>query len=305
MKQILRCLFILPILLLAGSSHAHFTGKGHLHTVSEAKQVFWNSDCQATDSCDLKRFALTTSAYEAWFSDDPRYPTFGNGVIMEYETASVAALEKYVIVQFKKGCVFNTSKTRAGKIDRNIGDTAPSFGENVSFCFPHWVIDSQDSDPAYNSDPERGRFYLLRWNKPGSYNNRTQKLYGIQKPRVPIVYMTDYPAGAFVSETGVRNVALQFKTCIYKASDVPAEARRDNIGFAQPITCFQWQNVYVYDFVTGNFRTEGAYVDGWEATYVLGNTTLLVIFVTLFLALALVTFSYLRNFLSQTMIAEE
>jgi hypothetical protein len=304
MKQLFSCSFVLLILVLAGNSYAHFTGKGHVHTLSETKQVFLNQNCRATDGCDLKRFALTTSVYEVWFSDDPSYPTYGNGVIMEYETASVAALEKYAIVQFKKGCVFNTSKTREGKINRNVADTAPSFGENVRFCFPQWVIDSQDSDPAYNSDPERGRFYFLRWNKPGSYDNRTQKYYGAERPKVPIVYMTDYPAGAFVSETGVRNVALEFKTCIYKASDVPAETRRDNIAFARPITCFQWQNVYVYDFETGTFQSDTAYVRTWEATYILGNTSLLVVFATLFLALALVSFSHLRNFFSQTTAAD-
>ena len=95
------------------------------------------------------------------------------------------------------------------------------------------MIDSQDTDPAYNSDPEYGRFYLLRWNKPGSYDNRTQKYYGAEKPQAPVVYMADYPAGAFVTGTGVRNVALQFNTCIYKASDVPTETRRERHKLCQ------------------------------------------------------------------------
>jgi hypothetical protein len=67
--------------------------------------------------------------------------------------------------------------------------------------------------------------------------------------------MADYPAGAFVTGTGVKNVSLEFKTCIYKASDVPAETRRDNTDFAKPINCFGWQNVYVYDFDNGRFQT--------------------------------------------------
>ena len=72
-----------------------------------------NPDCRSTYTCDLKRFTLTTSVYEVWFSDDPNYPTYGNGVIMEYETDSVDALEKYAIVQFIKGCVFDSSKNAA------------------------------------------------------------------------------------------------------------------------------------------------------------------------------------------------
>jgi hypothetical protein len=297
MKQFFCFSFILPILFLAGNSYGHFTGKGHVHTFSETKQVFLNPDCRSTDSCDLKRFTLTTSVYELWFSDDPDYPTYGNGVIMEYETDTVDALEKYAIVQFTKGCVFYSSKNRQGKINSNVGDTVPSFGEDIPFCFPRWVIDSHDTDPAYNSDPEYGRFYLLRWNKPGSYDYGTHRFYGTEKPKLPVVYMTDYPAGAFVTGTGVRNAALEFNTCIYKASDVPAETRRDDINFAKPITCFEWQNVYIYDFDQGRFQTDLAYAPSWEEPYMHVNVYLLVIFVTLFLAIALVTFPLMGKFL--------
>lgn len=268
-----------------------------------------NSDCRPTASCDLKRFTLTTSVYEVWFSDDPIYPTYGNSVVMEYQTDSVAALERYAIVQFKKGCVFYSSKTNGGKITRKINDTVPSFGENVPFCFPEWVIDSQDTDPAYNSDPKGGRFSLLRWNRPGSYDERTQKFYGIQKPRRPVVYMADHPSGAFVSEIGMKNVALEFNTCIYKASEVPEETRREDINFATPLTCFGWQNVYVYDFDRGKFQTDIANLPRWEEpsarleerqeTPARIDLYLMVILVTLFIALALLIFTALSNFLRQ------
>lgn len=298
MKQFFCFSFILFISFLAGNSHGHFTEKGHVHTLSETKQVFLNPDCRSTDTCDLKRFTLATSVYEVWFSDDPNYPTYGNGVIMEYETDSVDALEKYAIVQFIKGCVFYSSNG-GGKINRNVSDSVPSFGKNIPFCFPQWVIDSQDTDPAYNSDPEYGRFYLLRWNKPGSYDNRTQKYFGAEKPKIPVVYMTDYPSGAFVTGTGVKNAALEFNTCIFKARDVPAETRRDDIDFAKPITCFEWQNVYVYDFDKGRFQSDLADVPRWGEPSVRVNVYLLVIFVTLFIALALLTFSSFGKFLRQ------
>jgi hypothetical protein len=264
MKKFLCFSLILLFCFLAENSYGHFTGKGHVHRLSETKQIFLNPDCGLTDTCDLKRFTLTTSVYEVWFSDDRNHPTYGNGVIMEYETDSVDSLVKYAIVQFIKGCVFYSSKSRQGKINTNVGDIIRSFGEHIPFCFPRWVIDSQDTDPAYNSDPEYGRFHLLRWNKPGSYDNRTEKYYGSEKPNIPVVYMADYPAGAFVTRTGVKNVALEFSTCIYKARDVPAQTERHHIDFARPIACFDWQNVYVYDFKKGSFRTNLAQAPKWE-----------------------------------------
>ena len=286
---------ILLVFCLAGISYGDFTGKGHVHTHSNTKQVFLNRDCRSTDTCDLKRFTLTKLVYEVWFSDDPNYPTYGNGVIMEYETDSVDALEKYAIVQFKRGCVFHSSKNRQGKINRIVTDIVPSFGETIPFCFRQWVIDSHDTDPVYNSDPEYGRFYLLRWNKPGSYDERTQKYYGTEKPKMPVVYMTDYPAGAFVTGTGVKNAALEFKTCLFKASDVPAETRRDDVDFAKPITCFRWENVYVYDFDKQKFQTDLASVPRWPETSMRVNVYLLVIFVTFFVALALFLLARARS----------
>ena len=293
MNKSFSLLLFFLVLFLAGNAHGHFTAKGHVHTQSETQQLFLNPACHSTDTCDLKRFTLTAVVNEIWFSDDPIHPTYGNGVIMEYETASVKSLENYAIVQFKKGCVFHSSKNGAGKIDRNISDVVPSFGEHIPFCFREWVIDSQDSDPAYNSDPQYGRHYLLRWNKPGSYDNRTQKFYGAQKPRRPVLYMTDYPAGAFVTGTGVKNVALEFKTCIYKASDVPAETRRDDIHFAQPLACFDWQNVYVYDFAKASFQTDLAAALKWEEPAERAEVSRFAVYIALLMVLGFVYFAFL------------
>lgn len=294
MKNFFCFSFILLISCLAGTSYGDFTGKGHVHALSETKQTFLNPDCRSTDTCDLKRFTLTTLVHEVWFSDDPINPTYGNGVIMEYETDSVDAIEKYAIVQFTKGCVFNSSKNSEGKIKRNVGYVVASFGEDIPHCFAEWVIDSQDTDPAYNSDPEYGRFYLLRWNEPGSYDHQSQKYYGAEKPKFPVVYMTDYPAGAFVTGTGIKNAALEFSTCIYRASDVPTETRRNDIKFAKPIACFEWQNVYVYDFAKAKFQTNLADLPRQEPDGRV-NVFLVAIFVTLLAALALVRFLHLRQ----------
>ena len=295
MKKLFRFATLLFICFHAGNSYGDFTGKGHVHELSETKQVFLNPDCHSTNTCDLKRFALTTLVQEVWFSDDPDNPTYGNGVIMEYETDSVDAIDKYAIVQFVRGCVFKTSKTSEGNLNRSVGYLVPSFGKDVPLCFSEWVIDSQDTDPAYNSDPEYGRFYLLRWNKPGSYDSRTQKYYGAEKPKSPVVYMTDYPAGAFFGGTGVKNTALQFNTCIYKASDVPTETRREDINFAKPIACFPWQNIYVYDFGRGKFQTYWPDLQQRKEPYTLVPVYLPELFITIFIALLLASFLRLRQ----------
>src|SRR5215471_8597829 len=102
--------------------------------------------------------------------------------------------------------------------------------------------------------------------------------------------MTDYPAGASVTGTGVKNADLEFNTCIYKASEVPAETRRKDTNFAKPITCFERQNLYVYDFDRGRFEANWADDPRRGEPYMRLIVYLLVSFVTLFIALALVTF---------------
>lgn len=267
-----------------------------MHTNSETTQEFLNPDCESTDTCDLKRFTLKTAVYETWFSDDPKHPTYSNGAIMEFETDSIAAIEKYAIVQFIKGCVFYTSKNGKGDVSRRVSDTTTNFGEDVPYCFPNWVIDSQDSDPAYNSDPEYGRNYLLRWNAPGSYDHRTHKFFGAEKPNKPVVYLTDYPSGAFIGGTSVKNTALQFNTCIFKAQDVPTETRRDETNFAKPINCFQWQNIYVYDFDKATFRTDIAAIPTWDEPAKPAERYPFAILVFLFLVAALIGVAVRRRF---------
>ena len=295
MKTLLCLLAIWFISFLAGNAYGDFTGKGHVHELSETKQTFLNPDCRSTGTCDLKRFTLTTLVQEVWFSDDPANPTYGNGVIMEYETDSVAAIEKYAIVQFVRGCVYRSSTSSGGKLNRTVSYIVPSFGKDVPLCFSEWVIDSQDNDPVYNSDPEYGRFYLLRWNQPGSYDSRTQRYYGVQKPKLPVVYMTDYPAGAFFVSGGIKNAALEFNTCIYRARDVPTETRRNDINFAKPITCFKWQNVYVYDYGKGKFQSEWPDLRQPHELYTLVPVYLPELFVTIFSALVLASFLRLRQ----------
>ena len=103
-------------------------------------------------------------------------------------------------------------------------------------------------------------------------------------------------------------VALGF-VLIYKASDVPGETRRDDINFATPLTCFGWQNVYVYDFDKEKFQTDIADLPRWAEPSALIEKRqepstpidlyLMVIFITLFIAVALLILTPLSNFLRQ------
>ncbi len=252
--------FISAIFLLAPSAaSAHFTGKGHAHSSMTKAQNFLNANCQKTDTCELKRFTIFTSEYELNFPDSSE-PSYGTETIMEYETDSVASIENYALVNFIRGCSFDSVKDDEGEIVKSLSNlNKEQFGANKKIYFPEWVIDSIDEDPVYNSDQEFGRHYLLRWNvNQHSYNFTTKKYYGEEKPKKPIVYLTDLPGSAYKDYARIYNISLEFKTCIYRSKDVPLSTVETDVNFADPIKCFEWASSYIYNFDTQKFEHKNA-----------------------------------------------
>lgn len=254
MNKLFLWLTIFVSFAIVVSAKADITSKGHVHDKQENVQNFYNTDCADSDTCTLKRFSLFTRDYEVWFADDPN-PSYGTGMLTEYETASLADIEKYAVVQFIRGCVFDNTKNASGEIKEAGGIDIMHFGEWKKFCFRSWMPDSFDKDPVYNSTPDDGRFYFLRWNSvKGLHKFDTENYYGFKRPKYPVVYLSDTPAAAFRATNSARNVSLEFKTCVYRAKDVPNEVEADNINFAEPIKCFNWKSSHIYNWDTENYE---------------------------------------------------
>ena len=238
------------------SAGAHFTGTGHIHDTSIKIEKFLNTDCFKNNTCNLKEFTLFLRKYEVWFSDDDN-PAYGTAIIVEYETASVADIEKYAIVQFIRGCVYDNKMDEFGNIVEANEVNISHLGNMKIFCFREWVLDSFDLDPVYNSSPEKGRFYFLRWNSvKGSHKKETETYYGVMRPKYPIVYLSDITGVAFRSNLSARNVSLEFKTCIFKDRDVPLIFMENVLNFVDPIKCFNWGSSYIYNWDLHKFETK-------------------------------------------------
>ena len=128
----------------------------------------------------------------------------------------------------------------------------------VSFNHLDWVIDSVDKDPAYWSDPEYAdRHALMRWgidedsfpNRPGDY-----PMVAERQPSEPRLFITDYPQGGdirwnrWANMLVATNSAFRFRTCLFRAGDVPTQANPDT-PLPQPLVCMWWDSLYVYDHV--------------------------------------------------------
>jgi hypothetical protein len=240
----------------------------YAETVILKEFEFKNSDvdCKQTNSCSLKAFRLQVEETEIVLKEsDEKH--FISKMVASYETESLDTLKDYVIVQFIRGCRFE-SKMVDGKLQKKDAyEKIMSFGEFKDFHFPDWVIDSQDKCPVYNSaiDREAGQkllHYLYRWNTTkGSFRKETQKFYGLQKPEEPALYVKELLSGAFYLNNGgtfhgtAFNNSLELRTCIFKTRDVPRETRRDDIQFATPLKCFDWRVSKVFNHVTKEFES--------------------------------------------------
>lgn len=122
----------------------------------------------------------------------------------------------------------------------------------IQHIFPRWVVDSDDTDPAYGADSASGnRHYFLQSAKsvPTWMPDRQGKLYGEAKPTIPFLYVTDAPGPAYYSpkhKTAV-NMSLEFKTCVFKTADVPLRTNGVDVDLVKAIVCFQWDSKFVFD----------------------------------------------------------
>jgi hypothetical protein len=258
------------------------TREGSVKNLSKTSKKIVNDSkrCKENNTCTLKSFTGYFDKYKifvkgAW--------NWGNSAVFSYETEDVKDLEDYVIVQYIKGCVYNTVY-KDGKIGYVGGIVTPSFDELIPFNYSSWTIDSIDKDPVYNSvtDDEGkplARHTAYRWNSvEGSHSKKTETYYSYELPTKAALYVTDHPggqawgipeehyhlpAGNYTDpETGkttyfeeknallpakAKNISLELKTCIHKNKDVPLVSTSDQ-SISNPIACIEWSTGFKWDF---------------------------------------------------------
>lgn len=234
--------------LLAALSSAQ---DGVVEVLGHKEGAFLNVDCRKNKTCDLKNVEYFVEDYKVGIGGDHNY---GTRFFARFETKKVQDLEKYVFVQFIRGCDFSSS-VMSGEVVTRQDVSYPRDAGSIKFKFPEWTIDSYDFDPVYSTVSGESRFFGYRWNTvPGSFATDTEKLYGQEKPPDPQVYIVDHPGSAFFYNGVAHNISLQFRTCIYRIEDVPAQVSHGDINFAEPLNCYEWSSSFVYNHSTSQFE---------------------------------------------------
>lgn len=226
--------------------------------IGEQRSETWqNVDCAKTDTCDLKEFKFFMRRSDCQYDTGIEPSTL---MVAGYETRSPAAIEKYLIGQFIRGCVYEIDKGADGKETLNWAVARSFFDQTVTFKHTEWVIDSIDHDPSYWSPPYPGA------SRVGSYfgadisdvfNTSKWVKYAQLRPENSSLFVYDAPSSGTYFGSGAysdqpltaRNASLELKTCIYRAKDVPLRVKKPtDLDFSVPLHCFEWQVKDIYDF---------------------------------------------------------
>ena len=240
----------------------------------EVKRLFEQSyyvtpeDCAERDICDIKEVGFRLSRF--MFETKKSHTTeveYGTVLYATVETKTHDTLEKYVFVQWVRGCVIEINQY--GGVATKHFLTNLRRGEKVPMCFPDWVIDREAEDPAYSSDTSTpSRHHFAQWvdvpetslyTFPNAKNIAT---YGEKKPTIPKIGIVDTHQNAYVlkwknGRVMARSVYLEFRTCLYKEADVPRTFDEKKDTLPPAIACYEWKSDFGYDEATQKIIRSG------------------------------------------------
>lgn len=225
--------------------------------LSTQEQTFENSrlTCAKNDTCDLEKVIFRKENY--LIPPTPAVPddntVQGTRILAGFLTDEISALTRYLFVQFTRGCMWHSYLDNDMKVETEFGVLRDFLGISyIQHNFPNWVVDTNDTDPAYATNPSQAnRHYFLQHGKtiPAWIPSNQGKLFGEERPVIPFGYVTDAVGPAYYSPVFKMavNASLEFKTCLFKAIDVPLVTNGADVDIDKALVCFSWDSKFVFD----------------------------------------------------------
>jgi hypothetical protein len=234
----------------------------------------------APGTCGLKRFSLLTTRDRAKDGNEYNRDTSMAALL---DVSDPSCLREYGVVQFIRGCSYEIYRNDAKGINSLDFTDYQSYGQDIPFVMPDWIVDTIDVDPLYDSysDPDATPAKRMNWysspNHPITLEKNSTSLAAARTvffneyekakyydflENIPDglrtqIFTTDMPGGGFYSPdmgggTEVVDVSsLQFMTCVYHLKDIPMTGSPasfttpENLG--GPMQCFSWQSNVRFD----------------------------------------------------------
>lgn len=205
------------------------------------------------NGCGLAFVEFVAEEYRVWAGGSWSY---GSQMFARYRTRSPGTLEDYVFVQYIRGCMY-TVRFEDGVWNVYYDVVRKQFGKDVLFRHETWEFDNVYPERIYYAVPGYPTHYWYRWNDvAGSFERKTEHVYGEEKPPVSELYVRDRPSTAFFMEEfgAARNVSLELVICLYSASQVPRGISKEEIDLSDALACFAWKSSFVFNPETKEFE---------------------------------------------------
>jgi hypothetical protein len=204
----------------------------------------------------ISSFELRVQHKENTYSFSEGKPYYLSKMVAKIATKKSEYLKEYGIVQFIRGCLFTTTKNNDGTINYSYDSTRYFFGDIVPMIHPEWVIDSADTDPLYWSSDKNRRLANYRLDDPMLHQEpKNRKYYDTHFTNQKAFFIRDMPTGATEFDDGHQNSSMQFKTCLYKLSDVPLTiAPSGEAIVGKELKCFEWQNNFIFNYEKNKYQ---------------------------------------------------
>lgn len=229
------------------------------HAGTVTSKIVQDRKYSPLDNSALSEFRVKVSEYKVTFTNGEI--SYGSKMIASYKTKDIRDLEDYVVVQYIKGCKYESVKINGN--ERNEYTVSREFfGDVVPFIHKEWVVDSVDEDPVYNSTNE-SRHALYRWNSVmDSEAKETERYYFQAPPENNRLYVRDMPGTSFMTKYPqynaifATNTSLKFKTCLFRTENVPMTVSSPSEDLTdKAIKCYDWSSSFVYNSEKKKFES--------------------------------------------------
>lgn len=249
--------FVVLLLVLNFAEHALAQTPASIQELSKREVKMPKiTDCELRGICDLKNVTMVERKEKVLLANErAEFANYMTDFRFVVEVDRPSSISNYGIVQFMRGCMFESEQLPDGTITQNFTYVHKHFGHWSMIRYDNWVIDSSHADPVSTSFENYGRFDLYKWNtQPTNLDPDNATWYFNAKPPHGTVFKADLIANAGLIETSTnpnaRNASLELETCIFKIGDLPVKSDETGVGVdkSKAIWCATWDHKFSYDF---------------------------------------------------------
>ncbi len=222
------------------------------------------TDCAKLGICDIKSVKLVERKVKVLLPNEHSdYATYMTDARFVLEVTKPSQIPNYGVVQFMKGCMFESELQDDGSVRRDFTYIHKNFGRYKLVKHDDWIIDTEHADPLTSSFEGYGRFDLYKWNSnPANLDADNATWYFDAKPTHGTVFKADLIGTTGFIEDAVkpsaRNSSLDIETCIFKIGDLPKATDETGAGVdkSKALWCASWDHKFVYDFANSKVVQE-------------------------------------------------